>query len=89
MARYYTNYYNDKTLLNNAGRSDIPSNIDASNVASQISSLKTTILAEYNVIPNTPNTGTNGTEKNLPDETSSIRTHLDSSYYYVIDFPTS
>jgi hypothetical protein len=84
-----SNYSNSRIILVNVGRNDIPSDITASDIATRLTNLKSTILNEYNSVPYTANTGPTGTEYNLPDETSSVREYLGSQYYYVVDFPSS
>jgi len=84
-----SNYSNSRTALVNAGRNDVPSDIAASDIATRLINLKSTILNEYNSVPYTANTGSTGTEYNLPDETSSVRDYMGSQYYYVVDFPSS
>lgn len=46
----------DKGKLENVGRTDIPSNIDASNMTTLLSNLKITIQAEADAVPSTPKT---------------------------------
>lgn len=83
------NYSNGRSVLMNVWRSDIPSDITASDVASRLIGVKSTILNEYNAVPYTSSTGPVWNDYNLPDETSSLRYYLDSQYYYVVDFPSS
>ncbi len=56
MAAAMSSYNTDRGKLQNVGRSDVPSNIDASNMATLLSNLKTKIQAEYASIPSTPKT---------------------------------
>lgn len=95
MSFYTTQYASNRTSLQNIGRVDVPANIGASDILTQINNLKDTIMREYATIPATPNTGALGTDMNLPDETSSVRNYLNTSsgyycqYYYIVDFPSS
>ncbi len=56
MGAAISGYNTDKGKLENAGRTDIPSNIDASNLATLLSNLKNTIQAEADAVPSTPKT---------------------------------
>lgn len=84
-----THYSNSRSVLMNAWRNDVPSDITAYNLSTLLSNLKNTILNEYNSVPYAQNTWPVWTDYNLPDETSSIRDYLGSQYYYVVDFPSS
>ena len=48
---HLSNYTSDRNKLIAAGRSDVPSNPDASNIVTQINTLITTITNELNALP--------------------------------------
>lgn len=74
-------------LTSEAGRNDVPSNMDASNFLDNINQLKTTINNEMSAIGIPSNQWwSDTTTKNRSTMTSSTTTRMDGSYYYTITY---